>query len=156
VDKSLNSALARWRADQAEAKDGTPKAAVIEIQDSAAYTEQLRIELEAGEYLQIRAADRTRPVIRLLDYMADGPDAFTVTGKAGSRLVLDGLLIAGRGIQISGPDRNDADVFGQGDLCDVTIRHSTLVPGWGLTCACHSQTAMPGSPSPIRSSARSL
>jgi hypothetical protein len=143
--KSINSALERWRADQAKTKDGGPKAAVIEIQDSGAYTEQIRIELEAGEYLQIRAADRTRPVIRLLDYMADGPDAFTVTGKAGSRLVLDGLLIAGRGIQISGPDRNDAESYGQGDLCDVTVRHSTLVPGWGLTCDCEPKR--PGEPS---------
>lgn len=145
ADSSINAALARWRADQAKAKDGGPKAAVIEIQDSTAYTEQLRIELEAGEYLQIRAADRTRPVIRLLDYLADGPDAFTVTGKAGSRLVLDGLLIAGRGIRISGPDRNDEECYGQGDLCDIIIRHSTLVPGWGLTCDCEPKR--PGEPS---------
>ena len=142
---SINAALVQWRTDQADPKKGTLKAAVIEIQDSAAYTEQLRIELEAGEYLQIRAADRTRPVLRLLDYMADGPDAFTVSGKAGSRLVLDGLLIAGRGIQISGPDRNDESSFGQGDLCDVSIRHSTLVPGWGLTCDCEPKR--PGEPS---------
>lgn len=145
LDSSINAALARWRADQAKAANSGPKAAVIEIQDSAAYTEQLRIDLEPGEYLQIRAADRTRPVIRLLDYMTDGPDAFTVTGKAGSRLVLDGLMIAGRGIQISGPNRNDEEAFAQGDLCDVTIRHSTLVPGWGLTCDCEPKR--PGEPS---------
>lgn len=77
--------------------------------------------------------------------MADGPDAFTVSGKAGSRLVLDGLLIAGRGIQIMGVDRNDEAGKDQGDLCDVTIRHSTLVPGWGLTCDCEPKR--PGEPS---------
>jgi hypothetical protein len=142
---TITAALVQWRTDQAMGKDGTPKAVVIEIEDSAAYTEQLRIELEAGEYLQIRAADRTRPVIRLLDYMADGPDAFTVSGKACSRLVLDGLLIAGRGIQIMGLDRNNEAGDDQGDLCDVTIRHSTLVPGWGLTCDCEPKR--PGEPS---------
>lgn len=135
IHHSINAALARWRADRTAAPDGS-HAAVIEILDSAAYSEQLAIELEAGEYLQIRAADRTRPVIRLLDYMAERPDSFTVTGKAGSRLVLDGLMIAGRGIQIAGPDRRDVDAFAQGDLCDVTIRHSTLVPGWALSCDC--------------------
>jgi hypothetical protein len=34
---------------------------------------------------EIRAANRTRPVIRLLDYMADRPDAFSISGKRGSR-----------------------------------------------------------------------
>jgi hypothetical protein len=68
--------------------------------------------------------------------MADRPDAFTVSGKRGSRFVLDGLLIAGRGIRIAGPDPHDEEAFAQGDLCDVVIRHTTLVPGWGLTCDC--------------------
>lgn len=133
--RSINEALLKWRRDQ---KQGQPdaEAAVIEIIDSAAYSERLALELGAGEYLQIRAADRTRPVIRLLDYMAERPDAFTVVGRAGSRLVLDGLLIAGRGIHIAGPDVNDDEDIAQGDLCDVIIRHSTLVPGWGLNCDC--------------------
>jgi hypothetical protein len=142
---SIDAALVQWRSHQTASATGAPKAAVIEIADSAAYTEQLRIELEVGEYLQIRAADRTRPVIRLLDYLADGSDSFSVTGKAGSRLVLDGLLIAGRGIQISGPDPSDKKAMALGDLCDVTIRHSTLVPGWGLNCDCEPKR--PGEPS---------
>lgn len=128
---SINAALTAWRT-----AENKPRAAVIEILDSSAYSEPLAIELEAGEYLQIRAADRARPVIRLLDYMADRPDSFTVSGKAGSRLVLDGLLVAGRGILVSGPSRDAEERFAEGDLCDVTIRHCTLVPGWGLTCDC--------------------
>jgi hypothetical protein len=121
----------KWRADKVRLD-----AAVIEIADSAVYSEPLAIVLEAGESLQIRAANRTRPVIRLLDYMAHRPDAFAVSGKRASRFKLDGLIVAGRGMQVSGPDRSDPDVFAQGDLCDVTIRHSTLVPGWGLDCDC--------------------
>lgn len=140
---SISRALGEWRARQDD--HGSPRAAVIEIQDSGAYTEALTVALEPGEYLQIRAAERTRPTIRLLDYLADGPDAFTVSGKAGSRLVLDGLLIAGRGIRLLGPDRHDVERFAQGDLCDLVIRHSTLVPGWGLTCDCEPRRS--GEPS---------
>jgi hypothetical protein len=135
VDKTINAALARWRQDR-KAHPAACAAAVIEILDSAAYTEQVTIELQAGEYLQIRAADRTRPAIRLLDHMASRPDAFAVSGKAGSRLVLDGLLIVGRGLQIAGPDPHDEESYGEGDLCDVVIRHCTLVPGWGLNSDC--------------------
>ena len=137
---SIAEALGVWRAAEPR-----PRAAVIEIIDSAAYTERLAIALDEGEYLQIRAADRTRPTLRLLDYMAEGPDAFTVSGAAGSRFVLDGLLVTGRGLTVTGPDRNDPDVFARGDLCDVTIRHTTLVPGWGLDCGCDPRR--PGEPS---------
>lgn len=135
VDKTINAALARWRRDREKALEDS-EAAVIEILDSAAYTEQFAVELGAGEYLQIRAADRARPAIRLLDHMASRPDAFAVSGKAGSRLVLDGLLIVGRGLQIAGPDPQDEESYAEGDLCDVVIRHCTLVPGWGLNSDC--------------------
>lgn len=149
--KTLNEALAKWRADQQalgpEPADPAAKApwrlaserlraAVIEIIDSAVYSEQLAIRLERGESLQIRAASGTGPVIRLLDYMTDQPDAFTVAGKHGSRFTLDGMVVTGRGMQVRGPDRADPEAFAQGDLCDVTIRHCTLVPGWGLECDC--------------------
>jgi hypothetical protein len=96
----------------------------------------MAIDLQAGESLQIRAANRTRPVIRLLDYMTDQPDGFAVYGRQGSRFVLDGIVVTGRPMQISGPDRNDVERFAEGDLCDVTLRHVTLVPGWGLECDC--------------------
>jgi hypothetical protein len=151
VFDTINGALVMWRKDQQalgpepagdaeKAKWHADKmrlnAAVIEIRDSAVYSEPLSITLEAGESLQIRAANRTRPVIRLLDYMTDRPDAFMVSGKKASRFKLDGLIVTGRGMQVSGPDRSDPEGFAQGDLCDVTIRYSTLVPGWGLECDC--------------------
>lgn len=112
-----------------------PRVAVIEITDSGVYMDQLNIELDQNEYLEIRAANLTRPVIRLLDYHADQPDAFRITGKHGSRFTLDGLLIAGRALQISAPESDDDNDTDE-DLCSVTIRHSTLVPGWGLHCDC--------------------
>jgi hypothetical protein len=140
--KSINEAYNRWLAEKPK-----PRSAVIEIADSAVYTEPLNITLEEGESLQIRAVSGTRPVIRLLDYMADRPDAFTVSGKNGARFVLDGLLITGRGIQVSGPevDPDAPATAGANDLCDVTIRHCTLVPGWGLHCDCEPRRA--GEPS---------
>jgi hypothetical protein len=159
-------------------KENEPsRAAVIEIRDSGVYTEQLQIDLKAGESLQIRAANRCRPVIRLLDYQSDLPDALTVKGEKGSRFTLDGLLVSGRSIQIIGSDfapngdserrredehhedYEDNQEYEQrkksenhsgdkyvskekshtGDLCDVTIRHCTLVPGWSLHCDCEPQ-----------------
>jgi hypothetical protein len=115
--KSLNNALDRWRADN-------PKHAVIEIAESSLYVEPIRVELGEGTSLQIRAANRTRPVIRQLNWTPE-PDAICLTGAAGSRFTLDGLLITGRGIWV------------RGDLAKLTIRHCTLVPGWEIDCDCH-------------------
>jgi hypothetical protein len=62
----------------------------------------------------------SRPVIFLLDWRANRPDALTVTGASGSRFTLDGLMVTGRGIEV------------KGQLDEFSIRHSTLVPGWSL------------------------
>jgi hypothetical protein len=113
----INDALDQWTKDQ-------PQNAVIEITDSRAYVEQINISLKEKQTLQLRAASRKRPVIRLLDWRTSSPDNLSVTGEAGSWFTLDGLLVAGRGVQV------------QGDMAGVTIRHSTLVPGWGLHCDC--------------------
>jgi hypothetical protein len=149
--ETINAALVRWRADQAalgpepalaeekelwrQAKEEL-RAAVIQIEDSSVYSESLRVELEAGESLQLRAANRTRPIIRLIDNATDRPDAFAISGKKASRFKLDGLMVIGRGLQINGPDCSDRKRFMEGDLCDVIIRHSTLVPGWELESGC--------------------
>ncbi len=158
---TINAALARWRGDQqdlgAEPPQGAPehaawqaaheklRAAVIEIQDSAAYTEPLTVALAAGESLQIRAASGCRPTLRVLDYMTERSDALAISGERGSRFKLDGLTVTGRGIAVHGPDGDDPSRAGQGDLCDVTIRHCTLVPGWGLDCGC--EPTRPNEPS---------
>ena len=116
--KTLREALDRW------SEAGT-KHAVIEIDDSRVYSEPIYIEFGEGQAsLLLRAANGRRPVIRLLDWKANQPDAIVVAGAAGNRFTLDGLLVTGRGIQLAG------------DLQKVTIRHSTLVPGWDLEPAC--------------------
>ncbi len=101
-----------------------PQDAVIEIVRSGVFVEQIDVVLQAVQTLQIRAANRVRPVIRLLDYRTDRPDALHVAGEKGSRFTLDGLLIGGRGVHVTGA------------VADVVVRHSTLVPGWGLHPDC--------------------
>ena len=122
----INDALTRWQRDN-------PTNAVIEITDSGAYVEPINISLKPGQTLQLRAASGTRPVIRLLNWQTSAPDSLTITGLANSDtpspdptswFTLDGIIVTGRGVQV------------QGDVGGVTIRHSTLVPGWGLDCNC--------------------
>jgi len=132
----LAQALQQWQNDQ-------PRYAVVEFTQSGVHTEPVTIQLQQAQTLQLRAAERTRPVLRMLDYMADRADSFRVAGKAGSRLVLDGLLIGGRGIQVRGPEAGDES--NGGDLCEIVIRHCTLVPGWTLQCDCEPKR--PGEPS---------
>jgi hypothetical protein len=115
--RNLMAALNRWQRDK-------PKDAVIEIADSNVYTDELTIKLDEDRGLQLRAAAGSRPVIRLLDRQTDRPDSLTVLGDSGSRFVLDGIIVTGQAVAV------------EGDLAEVTIRHSTLVPGWGLECDC--------------------
>lgn len=114
IFSTLKKALDKWQTDE-------PQHAVIEITDSGLYEEPLNIELKnAQQTLQIRAANKTRPVILL----SDRPNQFTITGEEGNYFTLDGLLVAGRGMQV------------EGDIKGVIIRHSTLVPGWSLKPDC--------------------
>ena len=116
----ISDALTRWQeSDSREHPD-----AVIEITDSGVYVEQLTIILKETQSLQLRAANRRRPVIRLLDWHTERPDALSVTGARGSSFTLDGILVTGRSVMIDG------------EIAEVTIRHSTLVPGWMINCDC--------------------
>ncbi|MFL6194796.1 MAG: hypothetical protein ACJ75H_11540, partial [Thermoanaerobaculia bacterium] len=99
--------------------------AVIEILDSEFYAEPVNVELAKDQTLQIRAARRTRPVINLPELRVSATDALTVTGEAGSAFTLDGVMVAGRSVQV------------RGDLAALTLRHCTLVPGWALENDCN-------------------
>ena len=121
----IGEALAAWRAD-------APSAAVIEIVDSNVYSEPVSISLVKGQVLELRAANGCRPVLRLLNWQG-APDQLEITGDAGGWCVLDGLVVTGRAVQVSG------------SISGVTIRHCTLVPGLGLECDC--EPSRPAEPS---------
>lgn len=132
--EQLRKALEPWRKLDDDASDPKqPADAVIEIADSGVYVLPIQIRLAAGHSLKIRAAQHTRPVLRLLDWQTDRPDSFSVSGGAGSRFTLDGILVAGRGVRA------------EGELKSIHIRHSTLVPGWTLEPDC--QPHRPAEPS---------
>jgi hypothetical protein len=151
---SINGALQRWETDD-------PDDAVIQIEDSEVYVEQISIRLRENQRLEIRAANHTRPIIRLLDWYTNRPDSLGISHrtKAGEtragvayldegqdeggedesheetwpahrhpRLTLDGLLISGRSVHVSG------------HLAQVLIRHCTLVPGWTLDRHCQPES----------------
>jgi hypothetical protein len=124
----IGDALAQWRLDN-------PASAVIEIGSSSVYVEPVALELADGQSLEIRAAQRTRPVLRLIDWQTDLPDALTVTMGAASRISFDGLLITGRPLRVQGRSGDGAP---RPVVCAarVAIRHCTLVPGWAIESDC--------------------
>ena len=129
----IGDALAAWSSER-------PLDAVIEVADSNVYVEPLTIAIGPGQTLQLRAANRARPALRLLDYNTDRPDPFAVTLAPGSRFTLDGFLVVGRPLRIEGAaveDGEGVDAAAQ-PICgaEVLIRHSTLVPGWGIDADC--------------------
>ena len=151
VQEPLREVLKQWAKEK-------PRHGIIEIHDSGVYLAHVNLNLELGQSLHIRAANGTRPVIRLLDMRTNRSDSLRVKGSTGSRLILDGLLVVGRGLHIEGvrvQDR-DAQQVSDGDLCEVVIRHSTLVPGWGLHCDCEPQKSSEPSIELVRSRAHVL
>jgi hypothetical protein len=105
-----------------------PRFAVIELVDSWLYADPVRIYVSAGQTLVLRAADGCRPAIGLPDDDEDIDD-LVITCEDGARVVLDGLLIVGRGVRIAGRP------------AEVIIRHCTLVPGWSIDHACEPRHA---------------
>ncbi|MFE5739561.1 hypothetical protein [Streptomyces celluloflavus] len=131
--RRIMDAYGAWRHDRRAGRCGPD--AIIEITHSGAYQEQLDFDLDPGDRLQLRAAEGTRPVIRLLDWYSNRPDALNIRAREAGcapgdrpRMVLDGLLVTGRGLNVTGP------------MGAVVLRHCTLVPGWSLEpeCAPHS------------------
>ncbi|MDQ0840887.1 hypothetical protein [Streptomyces sp. V1I6] len=127
--QKIMDAYEEWRGDRRAGRCGPE--GVIEITHSGAYQEQLDFDLERGDRLELRAAEGCRPVIRLLDWYSNRPDALNIRaqddcppGREAPRIVLDGLLVAGRGLNVSGP------------VGAVVLRHCTLVPGWSLEPEC--------------------
>jgi hypothetical protein len=127
----LRAALDDWTRDK-------PRYAVVEITGSDVLGVAAELELTPHQTLLLRAAERTRPVLWLADRQADRPDSLAVSLAPSSRLVLDGLVVGGRAVHLSGSQQPDG--AGQQEECvlppRVVIRHCTLVPGWGPRPRC--------------------
>jgi hypothetical protein len=82
---------------------------VVEISGTGRYNETLAINVNAGERIELRAANSHRPTIVL------GGD-LVINGNAGAEVTLNGLLISGGAIRVSGA------------LQTLQLRHCTLVP----------------------------
>ena len=122
---TITEALAQWNLDKRSIAGC--HAAVIELDDSGTYHEAPVFLIEPGEYLQLRAAHMARPVLR----SPGGGQSlgFAVRGGAGSRFVMDGVMLAGGAIDIA-----NAHPVAQGcagaSRFSVRLSHCTLVPGW--------------------------
>lgn len=147
--RTIEAALRRW-------SEAAPRQAVIELAADRVFVEPVEIDLGPGQALQLRADNRTRPVIRLLDWQTDRPDFLTARMSPGSRLTLDGLLVTGRGVRLIGVVPEPADEEGDYKAGEpageptseaeaeagcspspvAVIRHCTLVPGWSLSSDC--------------------
>jgi hypothetical protein len=90
---------------------------VVEITDSGHYAETLNIHAITDKRVELRAANNCRPTL-----MLGGP--MMLTGDARSEIRLNGLLIAGAGLQ--------APAAGGNQLRKLDIAHCTLVPGHTL------------------------
>ncbi len=123
---SIEKAVELWREDK-------PRTAIIEITDNGVYSEPLEIRLNRGQSLQIRAADRKRPIIYLHELRKNRPEWLTVTSRTGGCFILEGVLLTGRSMLV------------EGAVEQVRIRHCTLVPGWGIGPDCDPKR--PGKPS---------
>jgi hypothetical protein len=96
-------------------------AGVVEITDSGRYEETLDISVNADQRVELRAANNHRPTLIL-----GGP--MTLAGAARSEIRLNGLLVAGAGLQ--------AMIAGGNELRRLRIAHCTLVPGLKLSPDC--------------------
>ena len=96
---------------------------IVEIGDSGRYPETLSIVVNAGQRIELRAANEHFPLIQLdSDLVISGLEP-TSENDEGGVVTLDGLLIAGGSIVI--PASNNG-------LRRLHLRHCTLVPGINL------------------------
>ena len=87
---------------------------VVEIVDNDHYVEVLNINVPTGKKIEIRAADKRRPVLLIAGQAL-------ISGGENAELTLNGLVIAAGGLLVYQAIDNEL-----GRLC---LRHCTLAPG---------------------------
>lgn len=113
--QTINDALS-----QLGAKGGT-----VEIVNSGRYEENLTLDA-TGKRIELRAADKRRPTLVLSGDLQ-------VSGGADDEVILDGLLVVGGALRVSGR------------LGRLRLRHCTFVPGIALYA--DGSPAQPNAPS---------
>jgi hypothetical protein len=105
----------------------------VEITDSGRYEETLSVHVNAGEWIELRAADKRRPTLVLGgDLVLSGAPA--LPGDADSEIRLNGLLIAGGPLHVTIGTANR--------LRKLRVSYCTLVPGWTLAPDCTPQSPL--------------
>ncbi len=95
---------------------------VVEITDSGSYTGTFSIQVNADQHIELRAADLHRPSLVLGSTAGGGTiPNIQISGDTNSRVTLNGLLISGGNVQVSG------------NLGCLSLRHCSLVPGLSLS-----------------------
>ncbi len=86
---------------------------VAQVDDTGTYAETPSLTANGGARVELRAADGTRPLLLLAG-------DFTVTGGDDADVTINGLVIAGGTVRVTGTLRR------------IRLRHCTLVPGLSL------------------------
>jgi len=103
----------------------------IEITDNGRYEGSLAIQAAANQHIELRASNLKRPILVLDEAGKHEQSAeISISGDDGSEVTLNGLVISGGRLHISGK------------LSRLNLRHCTLVPGLAL-----SRNGMPRHPS---------
>jgi hypothetical protein len=90
---------------------------VIEIENNEYYLETPTVLVPAGKKIELRAADKRRPILAL-------SSALTISGGAGSQFVINGLLISGGAVRAPKTSAGQPN-----QLAQLSLRHCTLAPG---------------------------
>jgi hypothetical protein len=160
----IGDAFRSWKSESAEHPD-----ALIEIMDSGAYIEPLEFKLDAGQKLEIRAAVGARPVIKMLDYYTNRPDAISVIGLTAEEHAAkkhhhkharhekhahhekreephDAASVEEHETEKKSPRLvldglliTGRSVQFTGKLSEIVLRHCTLVPGWAIDTNCRPE-----------------
>jgi hypothetical protein len=111
--RKLTEAITKWKTEKPAQDHHT----VIEIGDNEEHSAEFDVKVPSGHTLEIRAANRFRPLLRVPDTSGQEVEKCHITGLAGSRLILDGLLFGEGEIQLDG------------EFSSILIRHCTFTPG---------------------------
>ncbi|TQN42905.1 hypothetical protein FHU33_2316 [Blastococcus colisei] len=105
-----------------------PAHLVVELCDSGLYVQPVKLEVGELHTLEVRAAEGCRPTIVLPERREDVDDMIVRCGP-GSRVIIDGLMVAAHPVRFSG------------DPVEIVVRHCTFVPGWEIDVRCEPRHA---------------